>query len=176
MKKPYSFNNRLKRISIIGFCIMILSGIISLFIGYVSYDSSVNLWITEHSGGKSINPIHPSLTSIPYYSILIDNFVLVLVLPIILIACSFFVIRKISKVLINSEINYLYNSIGIESKEKHSEGILKLSDDNMLSITQLSSGIFEIKYDEKIISFATGDELYWKKNYLEFIKNKVNNK
>ena len=76
MKKPYSFNNRLKRISFIGFCIMILTAIISFFIGFISYDSSVNLWITEHSGGTGINPIQPSLSSIPYYSILMDNIVM----------------------------------------------------------------------------------------------------
>ena len=80
--------------------------------------------------------------------------------------------RKFSSILINNEINYLYNSIGIESEGRQSDGIVKLSNNKILRITKLTSGIFEIKDDGKIISFVTGDELYWKKNYLEFIKSK----
>ena len=148
-----------------------------IFIGI--YNSTITHWINENkTTTTTINPIIPITTSqsltVPYGSIFSSNAGVILLPPLLFIAFAYIAIRKFTTIAIKKEILSLYDSIGIEYENDSLAGSFHVSNKKYVSVISHFNGLFELSYDNKVIAIITGDELFWKKKYLEFIHKNEN--
>ena len=176
VKKPYSFNTRLHRASklmIIFISIISICGLTFMFGSYYLY---VQTWIASNPSHIPGNPFKPpppnsSAQTVPYFNILTNNILFIFIVPLfIIISLNFVIIRK-RQHFIQSEINYLFESIGLEQLDPNT-GLLTIDTNKHIKITATENGFFKLENKDLFIPSLTGDELLWKIRYISYLDSK----
>ena len=179
-KHHYSYNAQLILISRLFVLSAVIIVLIGIFLSIELYNQQVTIWVVqnEHNGGTSIdtNPIstNPSIinstssVSIPYSNILINNAVIIFLVPFIFIACFLFISRKVDKLLIKKETDLLIKSVGV-IKINSEQGYVALNTKEKLRVTIGKDRLFKLE-NCNINTQITGDELYWNIKNLKYKK------
>lgn len=179
--KPYSFNNRLNRVSKVILSAIILVTFLGILLMAGSYNMYLQIWISNNTSSTNTtnpinpfnptNPINPSTLDIPFLDIFSNNIIVILFIPLAFVSSINFIMIKTKRFLIRKEILTLYDFIGIKQTTLLN-GLIELSSDRKLQISGTYNGVFKLESEDKVVTYVTGDELLWKIRYFTFIDSK----
>lgn len=180
-RKPYSFTNKIFRLSRVIFISMIVISVLGFVLALGAYNISIQGWVINNSHGSSpgnpINPTQPSSTVIPYFTIFTTNIISILFIPLILITIINTLLFQAKRIVIRKEINALFQTLKLQQSDSMT-AFISLNHNNRITIKGNYNGSFSLIKDDTIFSYISGDELLWKIHYLTYkhLNNKRKNK